>query len=155
MMATTKPRVTVTLTPRQHEVFRSLSENSGQSISSLIGEIIELSMPTFERMAATFQRIRESQMIERERVSQALADAQSALEPIALEAVGQFDLFLGRVESAAGVGPERSEDTAPAARPAPVTNRGATPGGRKRAAPSAATESSDSKKKSFKKTSAC
>lgn len=143
-MATTKPRITVTLTKRQHEVFTSISASSGQSMSSLIGEIIELSMPTFERMATTFQKLRATQDNERAKVAQVLEEAQNALEPIALAAVGQFDLFMGKVESAAGAGgPERSEDrTAPAARPSPTTNRGATPKRAKTAKPTAATVSS-------------
>jgi hypothetical protein len=138
-MATTKPRITVTLTKRQHEVFTSISASSGQSMSSLIGEI----MPTFERMATTFQKLRATQDNERAKVAQVLEEAQNALEPIALAAVGQFDLFMGKVESAAGAGgPERSEDrTAPAARPAPTTNRGATPKRAKTAKPTAATVS--------------
>lgn len=142
-MATTKPRITVTLTKRQHEVFTSISASSGQSMSSLIGEIIELSMPTFERMATTFQKLRATQDRERAKVAQVLDEAQNALEPIALAAVGQFDLFMGKVESAVGAGePQRSEDcTAPAARPAPSTNRGATPKRAKTAKPTAATVS--------------
>lgn len=129
-MATSKPRITVTLTKRQHEVFQSLSASSGQSMSSLIGEIIEVSMPTFERMAATFQKIKASQDLERARIADALGEAQSALEPIALAAVGQFDLFLGRIESA--IPPVRAErNDAPTvgmdATQPPSTNRGVTP----------------------------
>ena len=142
-MATTKPRITVTLTKRQHEVFTSISASSGQSMSGLIGEIIELSMPTFERMATTFQKLRATQDRERAKVAQVLDEAQNALEPIALAAVGQFDLFMGKVDRAVGdVGPQRSEDgTAPAARSAPTTNRGATPKRAKTAKPTAATVS--------------
>jgi len=129
-MATSKPRITVTLTKRQHEVFQSLSASSGQSMSSLIGEIIEVSMPTFERMAATFQKLKASQDHERSKIAQALDEAQSALEPIALAAVGQFDLFLGRVEAAADAGRVSAHAPAPASgggTQPPSANRGVTP----------------------------
>lgn len=128
-MATSKPRITVTLTKRQHEVFQSLSASSGQSMSALIGEIIEVSMPTFERMAATFQKIKASQDRERSKIAEALDEAQSALEPIALAAVGQFDLFLRNLEeSAAGAPSERREPShLSAASQPPSTNRGVTP----------------------------
>lgn len=129
-MATSKPRITVTLTKRQHEVFQSLSASSGQSMSSLVGEIIEVSMPTFERMAATFQKIKASQDLERSRIAGALDEAQRALEPIALAAVGQFDLFLGRMEAAADVGRVSPHAAAPASgggTQPPSTNRGVTP----------------------------
>lgn len=129
-MATTKPRITVTLTKRQHEVFQSLSASSGQSMSSLIGEIIEVSMPTFERMAATFQKLKASRDLERSKIAQALDEAQSALEPIALAAVGQFDLFLGRVDAAADVGrmqPHAAASSSGGGTQPPSANRGVTP----------------------------
>lgn len=127
-MATTKPRITVTLTPRQHEVLKVISDCGGQPMSTFISEMLELFLPTLERMATTFQKLRATQDRERAKVAQVLDEAQNALEPIALAAVGQFDLFMGKVESVVGAGePQRSEDcTAPAARPAPATNRGAT-----------------------------
>lgn len=142
-MATTKPRITVTLTKRQHEVFTSISSSSGQSMSGLIGEIIELSMPTFERMATTFQKLRATQDRERAKVAQVLDEAQNALEPIALAAVGQFDLFMGKLDAElAGSPNERSESPKPAsAALAPTTNRGATPKRAKTAKPTAATVS--------------
>jgi hypothetical protein len=150
-MATTKPRITVTLTERQHEVLKIISDCGGQSMSSLLGELIEVSLPTFERMANIFQKLRQVKTAERARMVQALDDAQSALEPIANAAVDQFDLFLGRIEQAAeGVGPQRSEDTITAAAPlAPVTNRGATPTRAKPRKPSATRVSKVSKKSSF------
>jgi len=131
-MATSKPRITVTLTKRQHEVFQSLSASSGQSMSSLVGEIIEVSMPTFERMAATFQKLNAAQDLERSKIADALDEAQSALEPIALAAAGQFDLFLRNVEAVTEGGPAGA---AHARRPPvpgggtqpPSANRGVTP----------------------------
>ena len=128
-MATTKPRITVTLTPRQHEVMKIISDCGGQSMSSLLGELIEVSLPTFERMANTFQKLKDARTQERARMVEAFDEAQSALEPIANAAVDQFDLFLGKIDSALGaVGPERSEDRkALEADRAPSTNRGVTP----------------------------
>lgn len=130
-MATTKPRITVTLTKRQHDVLKVISECGGRSMSAFISEMLELSLPTLERMAATFQKIKASQDIERARVVEALDEAQSALEPIAMAAIGQFDLFLGKVGAAADVG----RVSPPAAALAqgggisqpPSANRGVTP----------------------------
>jgi len=130
-MATTKPRITVTLTKRQHDVLKVISECGGSSMSSFVSEMLELSLPTLERMAATFQKIKASQDIERARVVEALDEAQSALEPIAMAAVGQFDLFLGKVQAAADDG--RLSAHAPAsalgggATQPPSANRGVTP----------------------------
>lgn len=125
-MATSKPRITVTLTYRQHEVLRTISECGGSSMSTVIAELLEVSLPTLERMAATFQQLRKATEIERSKVVEAMADAQSALEPLALAAAGQFDLFLGKLEGAAA--PALSvAGTAAAAPLSPSTNRGDTP----------------------------
>lgn len=124
-MATAKPRITITLTKRQHEVLKSISDNSGQSMSSMICEFIEVAMPTFERMAVTFQKIKQAKDANRERIVGILDDAQDALEPIAQAVTGQFDMFMGRVEDAAAAGGALATPAADAS-DAPPTNRGAT-----------------------------
>lgn len=129
-MATTKPRITITLTKRQHEVLRSISESSGKPMSAFLMELIDGSMPMLERMAVAFQKIHAAQTAERKRYAAELEETQSALEPIVQQVVGQFDLFMSKVESRAGA----VTDAAPAAparrtaaRSSPLTNRGATP----------------------------
>lgn len=138
-MPTKKPRVNITLTQNQYNVFKSLSDSSGQAMSSLIVEIIELSMPTFERMAATFQQLKKARDTDRARMAEAFEETQSVLEPLALAAAGQFDLFLGKIDDAlaAGVRPdEGGRNRAASAVPAPLTNRGVTPTRGKRLQPS-------------------
>ena len=148
-MATTKPRITVTLTKRQHEVLRSISENSNQPMSTFISEMLEAALPTLERMAVTFQRVKEAQQAARTRFLDSMDRAQAAIEPVFLNAVGQFDLFLASIEEAVGAGStdarERAGVPVPTAPSAPATNRGATPRKGKAAVPSAARISSDSK----------
>ena len=132
-MATTKPRITVTLTPRQHEVLKVISDCGGQPMSTFISEMLELSLPTLERMASAFQKIKAAQDIQRKKIVAELDEAQAAIEPIVQATVGQFDLFMAKVEQAAGVaaatdgvrGAAGGADT-PEAAPAPATNRGAT-----------------------------
>lgn len=153
-MATTKPRITVTLTERQYEVISAIAKLGGGSMSAFIGEMLESALPTLERMAATFQRVKQAQDQERGRFLASMDRAQSALEPVVMEAVGQFDLFLGRIEEAAGATATDARERAGAvasAAPAPDTNRGATPNRRKAAKPTAAKVSGVSEKKSFSK----
>jgi hypothetical protein len=124
----------VTMNPRVNDVLRSISDSSGRSMSSLVGELLEASLPTFERMAVTFQKLKHVQDLERSKVVEALDLAQSALEPIAVAAMGQFDLFLANVEGAAAAsdagdagGALRARADGVAGADAPATNRGATP----------------------------
>lgn len=129
-MATTKPRITITLTKRQHEVLRSISESSGKPMSAFLMELIDGSMPMLERMAVAFQKIRAAQTAERKRYAAELEETQSALEPIVQQVVGQFDLFMSKVEARSGAVTDATRG-APARRTAalssPLTNRGATP----------------------------
>ena len=129
-MATTKPRITITLTKRQHDVLQSIAASGGSSMSGMLGEFIDSVMPTFVRMAATFQQMKQASDKEKARIVAALDDAQTALEPIALAAAGQFDLFLGQIGAAADVQTDATEG-APGVRRrprrTPPTNRGVTP----------------------------
>jgi hypothetical protein len=100
-MPTAKPRIQVTLTEHQYEVIRALTSASGQSMSAFLSEIVELSMPTFERMAATFQKLKDVQRFEAEKLAKGLHEANAALEPVAERAVREFSKFLDTVEAAA------------------------------------------------------
>ena len=104
-MATTKPRITVTLSDRQYAAIKAISDNSGQSMSAFLGELLEQSLPVLERMGETFRKIKSAQDEHRARIASELDLAQSAVEPIVAQALGQFDLFCKRVESASGVEP--------------------------------------------------
>ena len=129
-MATSKPRITVTLSQRQHEVLRSISDCGGQSMSSLLGELIEAALPTLERMSNTFQKLRHAHTLERAKMIEAMDEAQAVLEPIAYAAVDQFDLFLGKIEQAVEGVPDgcgAPPATPATAQPHPRTNRGVTP----------------------------
>ena len=87
-MATTKPRITITLSTRQHEVLKSISECSGQPMSGFLNELLDLSLPTLERMAATFQKIKTAQDAQRQKIIAELDVAQTAMEPIVQSMTG-------------------------------------------------------------------
>ena len=57
-MATTRPRITVTLTKRQYDVLKAISEYGGETMSYFVGDLIEQSLPVLERMAETFRKIK-------------------------------------------------------------------------------------------------
>lgn len=129
-MATSKPRITISLTKHQHAILKSIADSGGASMSGMLGEFIESAMPTFERMAATFQQLRKANDKERARIAEALGEVQTALEPIAMEAVGQWDLFLsqGAVNKVAVAGRSRTEEEPTGGGDlSPLTNRGVTP----------------------------
>ncbi|MDZ4284191.1 MAG: hypothetical protein U1C04_25965 [Hydrogenophaga sp.] len=158
-MATTKPRITISLTPRQHQVIKVMSDSSGKSMSAFIGEMLEAALPTLERMAVTLQKIKQAQDQERSKFIESMDDAQSALEPYVLDTIGQFDLFLGKIERAVdgeGVPAAGGEVSAAIAAPGPRTNRGVTPNSKKPSPPLSPKASSRfSKSKVFQKPEGC
>ena len=130
-MATTKPRITITLNHRQYEVLKAISDCSNQPMSAFISELLEESLPVLERMAESFRKIKAAQAEQKKRIADELEQAQAGVEPILEQVLGQFDLFMTRVESAAGAGGDgvRKRPAAPASAAVrtPVTNRGVTP----------------------------
>lgn len=125
-MATTNPRITITITPNQHRILKAMSEFSGKSMSSVVAEFLDEVEPVLERMALSFRRLKEASDMQRQRIKTSLDDVQATLEPMLAEIQGQTDLFFGQIERAAGV-PEVSPGTAAGGRKSPPTNRGVTP----------------------------
>lgn len=103
-MSTKKPRITVTLEPRVYEVLRSISVNSGGTMSAFIGSLLSENLPVFERMAVAFQRIAEHQSNQKRQIAEGLGDAEAALAPLLEKALSQFDFFIANIEDAVGAG---------------------------------------------------
>lgn len=126
-MTTKNPRITITLNPQHYKTVQGISALTGKPMSAFIVEILDASMPTIERMAVTFQKIKNLQEESRSRFLETIDEAQSLIEPVVMEAESQFDLFLDRVEKAVDQ-PRASARAAVAVRPpSPPTNRGDTP----------------------------
>lgn len=130
-MATTKPRITITLEQRQYDVIKSISDSTGQAMSGVITELLESSMPVFERMAVTFQMLAKAKDLQRSNMLKTQEEVQAAFEPLMMEAMGQFDMFMGQLEEgveelgkARPIG--RALSKASTANRSPSTNRGVT-----------------------------
>ena len=81
-MATTKPRITVTLTQRQHDVLRVISDCGGQPMSAFISDMLEQALPVLERMAESFRKIKAAQDEQKKRIVEELDQAQAEVEPV-------------------------------------------------------------------------
>lgn len=57
-MSSSNPRVSVTLKPKTAALLRRLSEVTGNSISSIIGDLLEDSEPVYERAVRTLEAAR-------------------------------------------------------------------------------------------------
>lgn len=93
-MPTLNPRVTVTLTPAVSAVLRQLAELGGQSQSSIVGELLETSLPVFERVVAALRAASTIQAGAKAEIASGLERAQAKLE-------SQMGLLLVEMDDAA------------------------------------------------------
>lgn len=115
-MATTKPRITITLSENQHRLLKSISESSGNSMSYLVADIIEASEPILERTASAFSHLKELNEENKRKIKQAMQSAQDIIEPMAFNAINQMDCFIDTLTDI-----HQSDE-----HPSPLTNRGDT-----------------------------
>ena len=93
-MPTTNPRITITLTPAVASVLRELSKLAKNSQSAIVGELLETSLPVFERVVAALQAAATIQASAKTEISSGLERAQAKLE-------SQMGLLLGEMDEAA------------------------------------------------------
>ena len=149
-MPAANPRITITLKPSVHALLRRLSELTGNSQSSMVGELLEQSAPVFERMVRVMEAAAEAHDMAKQEMAGGLERAQAKLEKqlgLALETMDEgFRPILEEAEKvkrrAAGAGgprlrgaPRRSA-AAGGLTPVPLTGGSgghglATKGGRK------------------------
>lgn len=115
------PRITITLTDKQYELFKALSTYTGSPMSQAIAEICEAAMPILETTCQTFKALYEQRQQHNQKLQRDLQEAQDALEPVAANVLNQFNLFMENIVATR----TRNEDEE---RPlTPHTNRGDTP----------------------------
>jgi hypothetical protein len=140
-MPAVNPRITITLKPQTHAALQRMSALAGNSMSAIVGELLEQSQPVFDRMVRLLEaaaKIKDSAQGEKDRIAKSLEDAQANLErqlglglewldegsaPI-LQAAERLDRRAGRAERDAQ---PRARTARPAQRATPMSNRGVTP----------------------------
>jgi len=125
-MATTKPRVTVTLERRTYECLSRLSAVGGDSMSSIISEFIEISLPSMERLVVVLERAKAAPEETRAGIAAAVDRAERDMLPAMMEALNQNDLFLADIESAASPSPRAAQRRAKAGGAPPLAKRSAS-----------------------------
>ena len=96
-------------------------------MSAFISELLEQSLPVLERMAESFRKIKAAQEEQKKRIAVELDQAQKGVEPILAQVLGQFDLFMDRLEAASGAANEQHDAGAGGRREARHEPRGADP----------------------------
>ena len=93
-MATTKPRITITLDPHIHQTLQRASKANGQPMSEIVSGLLSLLQPTLEHMATTFERVQAVSEARNARFAAALEAALEAAEAVLLVPPGQIEITL-------------------------------------------------------------
>lgn len=103
-MPTVKPRITITLTPEQHTVLSEMSGETGQSMSSIVVELVESAVPVFVRVVKLVREAKTAHESVKRGIREATEEVQSRLMPINAEALLNLDMFEEEVRRMIGAG---------------------------------------------------
>ena len=126
-MATTKPRITITLEPKQHELLQRLAAQRNVSMSSLVSELVEAVEPSMRRVSSLMDRASKAPEMVREGIVDAVERAEQLLTELAGPSLRQRDLFDRALAEARKREAKEAGKHAPAARqdaPGAVPGRG-------------------------------
>lgn len=132
-MSTSKPRITVTLEPHAYEVLSRLSAVGGDSMSALVAQFVNVSLPSLERLVVVLERAASAPEEARAGLAAAVERAERTLLPALMKAQDMGDLFLSDVDYASTRGAQpapaqRARAAAPAPAPVPKDPRLVTRG---------------------------
>ena len=121
-MPTTKPRITVTLEPHTYDVLSRLSAVGGESMSALVAQFVDVSVPSLERMVVVLERAKSAPQEARAGLLAAVERAERTLLPALMQAQDMGDLFIadldhGSMRGATPAPAQRERAAAPASAP--------------------------------------
>lgn len=105
-MATTKPRINVTLEPHRYELFKRLAALQGVSMSALVADLLETIAEPMERVCVVLEAALKAPAELKTGLRAAVDRAEGLLMPSLITAHDQLDMFLEAAVSgieAAGV----------------------------------------------------
>lgn len=99
-MATTKPRITVTLEPEHHAVLAEMAKATGASMSAIVSEVIAETVPVFARVVKLMKEAEAAKASVGDRVKELATEAELQMLPMAREALKTLDMFNDEVMKA-------------------------------------------------------
>lgn len=105
-MPTAKPRITVTMEQHSYDVLSRLSRAGGESMSALVAQFIEVSIPSLERLVVVLERAVSAPQEARDGLLAAVQRAERTLLPALISAQDMGDLFITDLEAASVKAPQ-------------------------------------------------
>lgn len=123
-MPTAKPRITITLTDHQHAVLLKLAHAQKVSMSSIVVELVDTTLPVLERLSVILQNAAEAPKSVIDDLRRSLALAESDTTQISAQVMGQLDLLADVAAGGRSRGAPATRGRALAAAKPPTSNRG-------------------------------
>ena len=98
-MPTINPRISLTLPPHRYDLITRLAALQGVSRAYLINDMLEEIYPVLERVCVVLEAAKQSQESVKNGLRDAVQQAEDELAPLAHSVLGQFDLFMERVQT--------------------------------------------------------
>lgn len=109
-MATTKPRLTITLNPHTHAVITELARLQSKSKASIITDLLDTVVPVFQRTAYLLELSNRATTVVNDDIRDSMELAEEKLRRMMDDAMGQLDMvsegLLRGVDD--GIGEKRS-----------------------------------------------
>lgn len=124
-MPTAKPRITITLSDEQHVTLQSLAQVQGVSMSSIVVDLLDTTLPVLQRLTEVLRNASEAPQAVLDGLKASLDSAQGQMLGHGEAAMSQLDLLVqmsAGAESVDTAAPGVSE-AVPKVRP-PTSNRG-------------------------------
>jgi len=93
-MATSKPRITLTMEPELYALYRELAELQGRSMSAIIVDLLDATSPVQQQVLEALRRVLSVQEEGRTDMLASLEKAQAQAEGMLSPAMAIFDEFL-------------------------------------------------------------
>lgn len=122
-MPTSKPRITITLTDHQHQVLSSLAKVQKVSMSSIVVDFLDSTIPVLERLAVVLESAANAPQSVRDQIKQSAESAEMQYGHLPAELGQQLDFMVRVAGGAAALSGEESQPAAAGDRP-PTSNRG-------------------------------
>lgn len=101
-MPTAKPRIQITIPPERYELLKRLAAAQSVSMSALVLDVLEPAYPVLERVCVVLEAAKRAKESSKEGMREAMNRAEAEVLPYLVEAVEQFDMFMGDAASVVG-----------------------------------------------------
>lgn len=107
-MPTTKPRITITLTDRQHALLQAMAGFQGSSMSSIVVGLLDTAVPVMERIVTVMRAAASAPQEMLDGLKESMERAEATVLDQMQEHIGQLDIFVQEAAAAGGTAVTRS-----------------------------------------------